>query len=263
MAVLTTDKEPLTKWLDFNDPKSRSSTCAATGRWTSSRRSCRNAKLLLADTIADTVRAVAQGRADAIIENIDFFMSFTKNYPDVKWKVLDDTIFVAYDSIGVQRGNDALRNFLNVAALRPAFEQRDQRDLGEVVRRADAEEGRGEPILLRPNAAVLGLGCAPRLGDGLWMNYTFQFGVGHSASCPYLLGGAPRHLRDRAADLLGRGPDRALRRLVKSFGGPGSARLVNAYVIFFTNTPALIQIYFLYFGLPEVGILLLAFHLRC
>ena len=46
-----------------------------------------NAKLELVDTIADTVRLVAQGRADAIVENIDFFMTHTKNYPDVKWKV--------------------------------------------------------------------------------------------------------------------------------------------------------------------------------
>jgi len=30
--------------------------------------------------------------------------------------------------------------------------------------------------------------------------------------------------------------------------------LAQAYVVFFTNTPALIQIYFLYFGLPEFGI---------
>ena len=43
---------------------------------------------------------------------------------------------------------------------------------------------------------------------------------------------------------------------LKTFGGPilRAARR-NAYVIFFTNTPALIQIYFLYFGLPEFGIL--------
>lgn len=30
--------------------------------------------------------------------------------------------------------------------------------------------------------------------------------------------------------------------------------LVNVYVVFITNTPALIQVYFLYFGLPEAGI---------
>lgn len=37
--------------------------------------------------------------------------------------------------------------------------------------------------------------------------------------------------------------------------GPWPLRvLVDSYVIFITNTPALIQIYFLYFGLPEFGI---------
>ena len=37
--------------------------------------------------------------------------------------------------------------------------------------------------------------------------------------------------------------------------GPWLVRfLVDCYVIFITNTPALIQIYFLYFGLPEVGL---------
>jgi polar amino acid transport system permease protein len=37
--------------------------------------------------------------------------------------------------------------------------------------------------------------------------------------------------------------------------GPRPLRwLVSLYVVFFTNTPALIQIYFLYYGLPEFGI---------
>jgi polar amino acid transport system substrate-binding protein len=48
------------------------------------------------------------------VNNIDFFMALTKNYPDVKWKILKETITVAYNSIGLQRGNDALRQFLNI-----------------------------------------------------------------------------------------------------------------------------------------------------
>ena len=41
---------------------------------------------------------------------------------------------------------------------------------------------------------------------------------------------------------------------IKTFA-PWPARfLVDCYVVFITNTPALIQIYFLYFGLPEVGV---------
>jgi polar amino acid transport system permease protein len=41
---------------------------------------------------------------------------------------------------------------------------------------------------------------------------------------------------------------------IKTFGPLPLRVIVDGYVIFITNTPALIQIYFLYFGLPEVGI---------
>jgi polar amino acid transport system permease protein len=43
---------------------------------------------------------------------------------------------------------------------------------------------------------------------------------------------------------------------VLSFGGSIVRRTVRAYVTFFTNTPQLVQIYFLYFALPDAGILL-------
>lgn len=44
-----------------------------------------------------------------------------------------------------------------------------------------------------------------------------------------------------------------------SFGGALIRRIVRAYVTFFTNTPQLVQIYFLYFALPDAGILLSSF----
>lgn len=114
MAVLTTDKVAATKWTDLN--KSDITLANMRGNWSVDflKGKLPDAKMLLVDNIADTVRSVAQGRASAIVENIDFFMSFTKNYPDVKWKTLDDKIFVNYDCIGVARGNEALRDFLNV-----------------------------------------------------------------------------------------------------------------------------------------------------
>ena len=114
MAVLTTDKVAATKWTELD-------TDAVTlvnmrGNWSVDflKEKLPKAKVLLVETNADTVRAIAQGRADALVENIDFFMAFTKNYPDIKWKTLNDTIFVNYDSIGVSKGNDGLRQFLNV-----------------------------------------------------------------------------------------------------------------------------------------------------
>ena len=114
MAVLTTDKEKATKWTDLNNDQT--TLVNMRGNWSVDflKGKLPNAKMLLVDNIADTVRAVAQGRGDAIVENIDFFQSFTKNYPDVKWKTLDDKIFVNYDCIGVARNNDGLKNFLNV-----------------------------------------------------------------------------------------------------------------------------------------------------
>ena len=114
MAVLTTDKVTVDDWKQLNDPKF--TLADMRGNWTVDwlKQNLPNAKIGLTDTIADTVRMVAQGRADAIVENIDFFMAQTKNYPDIKWKVLPKTIDVSYDSIGVQRGNYPLRDALNI-----------------------------------------------------------------------------------------------------------------------------------------------------
>ena len=71
-------------------------------------------RVLLVDGNADTIRAIAQGRADALVENVDFFLRFTGNYPSVRWRILDDPIHVAYCGIGIGKGNLALRDFLNV-----------------------------------------------------------------------------------------------------------------------------------------------------
>ena len=114
MAVLTTDKLNITKWRELND--SNYTLANMRGNWTVgwTKDNLPNAKLELVDTIADTVRLVGQGRADAIVENIDFFMAHTKNYSNVNWRVLSDTIFVAYCAIGVGQGNFALRDTLNI-----------------------------------------------------------------------------------------------------------------------------------------------------
>jgi len=46
---------------------------------------------------------------------------------------------------------------------------------------------------------------------------------------------------------------------IKTFGNLTLRRIVILYVTFFTNTPQLVQIYFLFFALPEIGILLSPF----
>ena len=46
---------------------------------------------------------------------------------------------------------------------------------------------------------------------------------------------------------------------IRTFGNRISNKLVIWYVTFFTNTPQLVQVYFLFFALPEFGILLSPF----
>jgi polar amino acid transport system substrate-binding protein len=114
MAVLTTENTPIQDWKELND--SKYTLANMRGNWSVDylKGELPNANVELVDTIADTVRLVAQGRADAIVENIDFFMKHTKNYPDVQWKVLPKPIDVGYCGIGVQRGNYPLRDALNI-----------------------------------------------------------------------------------------------------------------------------------------------------
>ena len=114
LAVLATDKIEGNSWEDFN--KDGVTLANMRGNWTVDwiRENMPNASLELTDSIADTVRLVAQGRADAIVENIDFFMGFTGNHPDVNWRVIAEPIDVAYCAIGVSQGNANLVEVLNI-----------------------------------------------------------------------------------------------------------------------------------------------------
>lgn len=114
LAVLATDQIEGDKWQDFN--KDSVTLANMRGNWTVgwTEENMPEANIELVDTLADTVRLVAQGRADAIVENIDFFLAFTKNYPDVNWRVVPEPIFVAYCAIGVAQGNDNLVEVLNI-----------------------------------------------------------------------------------------------------------------------------------------------------
>ncbi len=73
---------------------------------------------------------------------------------------------------------------------------------------------------------------------------------------PYLLGGAWLSLQIAFLAFVGGAFLGLLGAFAKTFGGPVLRNLVQAYVVFFTNTPQLVQIYFLFFALPDAGILL-------
>lgn len=114
MGVITTDKIDIQSWKELD----RSDITLVNMRGNLSVSVLKNMlpkpKVLLVDGNADTIRAIAQGRADALVENVDFFLKFTTNYRNVKWHILSDPIFVAYCGIGIGKDNDSLRSFLNI-----------------------------------------------------------------------------------------------------------------------------------------------------
>ncbi len=114
MGVITTDKIDIASWEGLNREDITLVNMRGNLSVSLLQERLPKPKVLLVDGNADTIRAIAQGRADALVENIDFFLRFTQNYRNVGWRVLADPIHVAYCSIGLGKGNYALRDFLNV-----------------------------------------------------------------------------------------------------------------------------------------------------
>jgi polar amino acid transport system substrate-binding protein len=112
LGVLTTQAKPYTDWMQLNDPAVRLVQVRGTTPIPLIQEKLPKAQLLILDNYPDAVRAIAQGRADALIDVLDFMLSYTKNYP-TKWRVVDAPIEVDYDCIGVQKGNTALTQRLN------------------------------------------------------------------------------------------------------------------------------------------------------
>ncbi len=114
LAVLTTEKTKGQMWKDLDSSDITIANIRSSWVIDWQKENMSKAKQEVVDTIPDVVRLVAQGRADAIVENIDFFMAHTKNHKNVKWRVLPDPIFTGYCGIGVAKGNYGLRDVLNI-----------------------------------------------------------------------------------------------------------------------------------------------------
>lgn len=87
------------------------------------------------------------------------------------------------------------------------------------------------------------------------MDYTFQF-TEVFKELPYLLGGAVVTLEIAFISFWGGAFIGIFSAMAKVYGGPVSSRAASYYVTFFTNTPALVQIFLLYYALPDAGVLL-------
>ncbi len=90
------------------------------------------------------------------------------------------------------------------------------------------------------------------------MSYTLQYGQ-VTEFLPYLIGGAWISLQIAFLAFLGGMVIGMFGAMAKSYGGRLSRGLTNAYVTFFMNTPQLVQIFFIFFALPDAGILLTSY----
>ena len=87
------------------------------------------------------------------------------------------------------------------------------------------------------------------------MSYTLQWGQ-VTPYIPYLIGGAWLALQLAAlAFFIGMAIGLANAALLK-FGPRWARAIARGYVVFFLNTPLLVQIFFIFFALPDAGILL-------
>jgi polar amino acid transport system substrate-binding protein len=71
------------------------------------------AQVTLLDNYPDCFRALAQGRADAMVDVAESVVIPMRNFP-VQWKILDEVLASFWVGIGVQKGNTTLRDALNV-----------------------------------------------------------------------------------------------------------------------------------------------------
>jgi len=87
------------------------------------------------------------------------------------------------------------------------------------------------------------------------MSYEFDFGPAFG-SLPYLMRGAGLTLLIAFVSFWLGAVIGLLGALGKTHGSAGLRRAIDGYVVFMTNTPALVQVYFIFYGLPSVGITL-------
>ena len=85
------------------------------------------------------------------------------------------------------------------------------------------------------------------------MTYTLQYGQ-ITGYVPYLVGGAWISLQIAFLAFCGGMVIGLFGAMARTFGSSTIARLVRWYVVFITNTPQLVQIYLIFFALPDLGI---------
>lgn len=113
LGVLTLEDKPFQDWMDLNDPSVTMVEVRGATPVKLVQEQLPKAQLLLLDNYPDAVRALAQGRGDAMIDVLDFMREHTDKHSNVKWHMMQNPIDIYYCGIGVQKGNTTLASRLN------------------------------------------------------------------------------------------------------------------------------------------------------
>ena len=110
--MLTTQKMGWKDWKELDDPKVRLVQVRGTTPVKFISEKLPKAQVLLLDNYPDAVRAIAQDRADGMVDVLDFLTEHTKTHK-VTWKTVPTPVDIYFCGIGVAKGNEALRARLN------------------------------------------------------------------------------------------------------------------------------------------------------
>ena len=113
-GVLTTSKNKKANWRDYNDPNITLVQVRGTTPVPFIKENLPEAKLLLLDNYPDVIRALAQGRGQAMLDVVDFMWGHTATHKNVNWEVVKTPVNVYFCCLGVAKGNYSLRDWLNV-----------------------------------------------------------------------------------------------------------------------------------------------------
>lgn len=113
-GVLTTKDKAISDWKELDNPDVTLVQVRGSTPVKFIEENLPQANVLLLDNYPDVVRALAQGRADALLDVLDF-VGELMNKHDVEWAVADTPVDVYYCAIGVAKNSDNLKDWLNVA----------------------------------------------------------------------------------------------------------------------------------------------------
>ena len=115
-GVLTTEAKPYKDWKELDSDAITLVQVRGTTPIKFIADNLPKAKVTQLDNYPDAIRALAQGRGDAMIDVVDFVGEHMNKHKDIKWKILKDKpVDVYFCGLGVAKSSTGLKDWLNVA----------------------------------------------------------------------------------------------------------------------------------------------------